>query len=241
MTPASRRDQLLLQPVGDDLVVYDERTHKAHRLNATAALVWQRADGERAVHDLAADLRCVLQASDGPQGSAVDEETSEELVRLALEELDRAGLLIRALPAVNELMTRRKMITVAAALLPVVASIMTPTPAMAQFTPRPPTEFSVSVSVAYGHPGGETSQTCADGTTTPAQRGTYTVRWDGPGIIGTNSRTGPLRADGSFSDTQRISTTGRYTATVTIVNSDGVTRTTSASIDVTSAQGTCTR
>ena len=37
MTPQSRKEQLLTQRVGDELVIYDERTHEAHRLNRTAA------------------------------------------------------------------------------------------------------------------------------------------------------------------------------------------------------------
>ena len=57
MTPESRKDQLLTQRVGDELVIYDERTHAAHRLNPTAALVWRLADGERSVTDSASNLR----------------------------------------------------------------------------------------------------------------------------------------------------------------------------------------
>ena len=129
MTPQSRKEQLLTQRVGDELVVYDERTHEAHRLNRTAAEVWEHADGARTVPELASSLRESL-AAEG--NAAVGDQESEELVRLALEDLGRAGLLVRGLPSINEPMSRRQMLVVAAALVPVVASIVAPTPAMAQ-------------------------------------------------------------------------------------------------------------
>ena len=128
MTPQSRKQQIFTQRVGDELVIYDERTNGAHRLNATAAHVWETADGARTVPELADDLRTTL-ASDG-QTIGADE--SETLVRLALEDLGRAGLLHQGIPSISEPMTRRQMLVVAAALVPVVASIVAPTPAMAQ-------------------------------------------------------------------------------------------------------------
>lgn len=138
MTPQSRKQQILTQRVGEELVIYDERTHDAHRLNGTAAQVWEMADGVRTVPELATALRTNL-ATGGH--AAIEAEESETLVRLALEDLDRAGLLVRAIPPITESMTRRQMLVVAAALLPVVASIVAPTPAMAQsfFPPPSPT------------------------------------------------------------------------------------------------------
>ena len=129
MTPESRKEQLLTQRVGDELVIYDERTHEAHRLNRTAAQVWEGADGARSVTELARDLRTAL-VSDGLEPIGPDD--SEALVRLALDDLNRAGLLVEGLPKISEPMSRRQMLVVAAALVPVVASILAPTPAMAQ-------------------------------------------------------------------------------------------------------------
>jgi hypothetical protein len=125
MTPQSRKQQILTQHVGDELVIYDERTHKAHRLNVTAAHVWETADGVRTVPELADHLRATLSAS----GRAIEPDESEELVRLALEDLNRAGLLRQGLPSMTDAMTRRQMMVITAALLPVVASILAPTPA----------------------------------------------------------------------------------------------------------------
>src|SRR5262245_50594950 len=134
MRPESRREQLLAQSVGNELVIYDERTHEAHHLSQTAARVWRLADGERDLPDLASALRkSIAHAAEG-DAAPVSEETSLELAWVALSELDRAGLLVRALPnlaVLSEPISRRQMLGVTAALLPVVASIVAPTPAMA--------------------------------------------------------------------------------------------------------------
>jgi hypothetical protein len=134
MRPESRREQLLTQSVGNELVIYDERTHEAHRLSPTAARVWQLADGERELDQLAVGLRESIESVANADDVPIDDEASLELVRLALSELNRAGLLARALPdsaVLGEPISRRQMLTVTAALLPVVASIVAPTPAMA--------------------------------------------------------------------------------------------------------------
>lgn len=157
MTPQSRKEQLLTQRVGDELVVYDEQTHEAHRLNRTAAEVWEQADGARTVPELASSLRQSLAAEGGTE---VGDQESEELVRLALDNLDRAGLLVRGLPAINEPMSRRQMFVVAAALVPVVASIVAPTPAQAQ------TFFSSSSSSL------SSSSSSSSSSTTPGNTGT---------------------------------------------------------------------
>lgn len=121
---------MLTQEVGHELVVYDERTHEAHRLNRTAALVWRLADGRRSVAELASLVH-----------AAIGVPEDEEFVRLALAELDLVGLLAQPLSETSGLISRRHLFQVAAYLLPVVASIVAPTPAMAQspctFLPNP--------------------------------------------------------------------------------------------------------
>ena len=117
MGPESRKDHLLTQEVGDELVVYDELSHEAHQLNRTAALVWRLADGQRPIAELATAV-----------GETLEIEGSETLVHLSLEELDKAGLLAQPVPFGNEAITRREMLTFAAALLPVAATIVTPSP-----------------------------------------------------------------------------------------------------------------
>ena len=112
MEPQARRDRLITQSVGDELVVYDEERHVAHRLNLPAAAVWRLADGHRTVSDLAALLQEEL-------GGSVD----EGLVYVALDELQTANLLSSGVPPEMERVSRRQMIATLATLLPVVASI----------------------------------------------------------------------------------------------------------------------
>jgi len=47
MKPVCRSD-LLVQNVDDELVVLDRKNDAIHRLNGTAAFVWQQCDGTRA-------------------------------------------------------------------------------------------------------------------------------------------------------------------------------------------------
>jgi hypothetical protein len=118
VTPESRKDQLLAQEVGQELVVYDQQTHTAHRLNRTAAMVWRLADGKRSVGDIASIVHDTV---DLP-----GDEEAEELVRVALKELDGTGLLVRGLTKADEPISRRRMLVMAAALVPVVTSIAVP-------------------------------------------------------------------------------------------------------------------
>jgi PqqD family protein of HPr-rel-A system len=50
--------------VDGEAVVYDPATTALHHLNASAAAVWERCDGRRAVADVVADLVRVFHAPD---------------------------------------------------------------------------------------------------------------------------------------------------------------------------------
>src|SRR5688500_2189312 len=74
MKPIARRENLLVEEIGGEVVVYDRESDRAHSLNQTAALVWRHADGERSVAELAALV-----------GSEFGAPADVELVRMALE------------------------------------------------------------------------------------------------------------------------------------------------------------
>src|SRR5262245_51738368 len=112
MAPQARRDRLLLQDVGDELVLYDVERHVAHRLNPAAAAIWRLADGQRSISDLVEGLQAQL-------GDSADEAS----VYAGLEELENADLLTSGLPPEMERVSRRAMIATLAALVPMVASI----------------------------------------------------------------------------------------------------------------------
>lgn len=115
MKPAARTEELLTQPVGDEVVVYDERTHMVHRLNATAAMVFRLCDGRRTPAELGGAINEAWKGRDG-----------EDLVAVALDQLGKAGLLTQPLPALDEPISRRRLLATAAALIPVVASLDAP-------------------------------------------------------------------------------------------------------------------
>jgi hypothetical protein len=128
MNPVARRSGLVVRELPDEVLVYDLDRHQAHCLNRTAAAVFRAADGRHDVAGLAEDL--AHQA-----GGAAD----EDVVRMALEQLDKACLLEGTSgpgPAAG-LSRRDAMLKVglgAAVLLPIVTSILAPTPAEAAAT-----------------------------------------------------------------------------------------------------------
>lgn len=129
MLPKARQDKLLIQEVGDELVVYDQQRHHAHRLNRTAALVWRHCDGQMSVADITTLLQSELSLP----------AANEEMVWLALDRLEKSHLLCERMtrPTNAAFISRRQAIGQLglagglAFLLPVVMSIVAPTPAMA--------------------------------------------------------------------------------------------------------------
>jgi hypothetical protein len=114
--PEVRRDQLMIRDVKDELVVYDSREKRAHRLNKTAAPILQASDGSRTVDQIAALL-----------SDDVDIKDRTELVWLTLQDLSKAGLLTAAVPSGHGDRSRRHLLQKAAVIgltLPVVESII---------------------------------------------------------------------------------------------------------------------
>jgi hypothetical protein len=126
MKPRARKQGLVLKELPDEILVYDLARHHAHCLNRTAGIVFKHCDGETSVQELAALL-------DGEAGQPAD----ENLVWLALEQLEKAELLeeqLRPLPESGPRSRRemmKRMGLAAATLLPLVTSIVAPTPAEA--------------------------------------------------------------------------------------------------------------
>jgi hypothetical protein len=124
MKPRARTQGLVVTELPDELLVYDLERHRAHCLNPTAALVFKHCDGRRSVAQIARILRRELD---------VDAPADESLVWLSLDRLERARLLEEreaapAAPSRRELVRR---VALVAATLPVIATILAPTPAEA--------------------------------------------------------------------------------------------------------------
>ena len=128
--PRARQDGLVVEQVDEELLIYDLERDRAHSLNATAARVFRHCDGERDAAALAARL------SD-EAGESVD----EELVRAALGRLSDARLLEEPVARTSpqergwsrrEALRKLGYAGAAGLALPVVKSIVAPTPAEAQ-------------------------------------------------------------------------------------------------------------
>jgi len=128
MTPRARQDGLIVQELGDEVVIYDEQRNHVHRLNQTAGLVWRHCDGHTTVADMVSLLQGTLSVP-----------VTEDMVWLALDRLEKEHLLHDRLvrPEATERITRRQVLRKAALvggatlLIPVVQSMAAPTPAMA--------------------------------------------------------------------------------------------------------------
>ncbi len=131
--PRARSDGLICEEVDGEFVIYDQRTDRMTRLNHSAAVVWTACDGNRSLAELLSFVRPTL-------GEMAD----ENLVQVALDyltdsDLLEAGVPVRAPSARRQ--SRRRFIQragtvgIAGTLLPVVYSLVAPTPAEAGSNP----------------------------------------------------------------------------------------------------------
>ena len=114
--PRARADELVIEELGDELLVYDLRTDAAHSLDASAAAVWRACDGETSPHAIAAATG-----------------TTREGVEHALRELAERDLV--EAPAAHSRREAMKIGVTAGAVgvaIPIVHSIVAPTAAEAQ-------------------------------------------------------------------------------------------------------------
>ena len=124
--PLARKDGLVIKELNDEVLIYDLDRDRAHCLIQTAAFVWQRCDGRKSAIDITREL-----------SSTVSERLDDKIVWLALDQLKSNHLLTNAPipPPKVAGMNRREMVRAlgltAAVAIPVVASIVAPTPAQA--------------------------------------------------------------------------------------------------------------
>jgi hypothetical protein len=130
-TPCARKNEILSTKLYEETMVYDKVSHRAHVLNQTLALVWESADGRNSIDEIAQILHREL-------GIPAD----RDVVLLALQELSESGLLQEPVQAEAgpERLTRRQVAQrfalagASLALVPLVTSVLAPTPAMAAST-----------------------------------------------------------------------------------------------------------
>jgi hypothetical protein len=125
----ARSDGLAVEPVGDELLVYDLDRDEAHSLDRMAAGVWRACDGRREETELAAVVAAEL-----------GEPVTDEVIVSALAQLEERHLLDGAptrATAGADLSRRQILVRIGATgaaaglALPVINSIVAPAPASA--------------------------------------------------------------------------------------------------------------
>jgi len=125
--PQARRSGLIIQEVDGEVLIYDQSADKAHCLNDTAAKVWKYCDGQTTISQACKSLSLDL-------GTPVN----EKLVWYAVGQFSKDNLLEKDVtpPAFMIAgMNRRQMVRTlglaAVVAVPLVTSIVAPTPAQA--------------------------------------------------------------------------------------------------------------
>jgi hypothetical protein len=113
---------LVVQEVDSETLLYDLKSHKAHCLNRTAALVWKYCDGKRTAEQVARKVEAELFAP-----------VSSDVVWLAVDQLERLKLIEEPVewgrastPISRRELARRLGIATAVVALPLITSIKAP-------------------------------------------------------------------------------------------------------------------
>lgn len=125
--PRARKSRLIVKEVDGEVLIYDQEINKAHCLNPTAAKVWKYCDGKTTIA-----VACSLLTRD------LNTQVDENLVRYAIDQFSADNLLEAetSMPAfMIPGLSRRQMVRTlglaAAVAVPLVTSIIAPTPAQA--------------------------------------------------------------------------------------------------------------
>ncbi len=119
--PESRKNDIVIQELEDEVLVYDLLKNKAFCLNKTSAVIWQLCDGKKSIEEIAYAT-----------GKKLNSTVSDEMVGLALEQLNKDELLEsnqNSFSYLNGLSRReaiRKIGFTSLVALPIVSSLVAP-------------------------------------------------------------------------------------------------------------------
>jgi len=123
--PKAKASNLVVQKVEKDLLVYDMVSNKAHHLNKTLSLVWQKCDGLSTFADIQKILEIELKT-----------EIEADFIWLALTELEKSNLLEEDLHKEDfETVTRRSVLfkyALPSVIMPIAISLVAPRAVSAQ-------------------------------------------------------------------------------------------------------------
>ena len=81
-TPKSRKENLVIQELEGEVLIYDLEKNKAFCLNQTSALVWQSCDGSRTITGISDTV-----------GKQLNSQVNEDMIWLALDQLSKENLI----------------------------------------------------------------------------------------------------------------------------------------------------
>jgi hypothetical protein len=125
--PASRKDNIVIQEIRDEILIYDLTKNKAVCLNPTSAEIWQECDGTKSVSEISRHLTQKLKLN-----------ISEDIVWLALHQFKKDNLLADNHGFVTPFdnLNRREIVKrigfAAIVALPVISSVIAPAAVNAQ-------------------------------------------------------------------------------------------------------------
>jgi len=123
--PKARSSNIVVQELKDEVLIYDLKISKAYCLNETSALVWELCDGKRTITEISDEMSKRMKTL-----------ISEDFLYIALDQLNKDGLLEDGLGSHFEGFSRREVIRkvgfASVVALPLVRSVVAPEAAMAQ-------------------------------------------------------------------------------------------------------------
>lgn len=142
--PLSRKENIVVQELDGEVLIYDLSENKAFCLNETSALVWEMCDGNKSISEISEGL-----------GKKLNSKASEDLVWLAIDQLKKEKLIANSEEIAYDFngMSRRDVIkkvglgTMIA--LPIVTGLIAPTAINAQ--------SRRATCTVTGTPGGQTA------------------------------------------------------------------------------------
>ena len=125
--PKSRQQNIVVQEVNGELLIYDLNLNKALCLNRPSALIWEACDGERSISEITKIV-----------GEKLKTEINEDFTWLALDKLKKENLMVNPEEITQNFngLTRREVIRrigfSSMVALPIVTSMVAPSAAYAQ-------------------------------------------------------------------------------------------------------------
>lgn len=125
--PKTRSENIVVQELENEILIYDLMNDKAYCLNKTSAMIWQLCDGKNSVAEMSLNL-----------SKKLSQPISEDLIWLALDNFKKDNLLEESqqleikFNGLNRRDVIKKIGFASMIALPIVSSVIAPSAAMAQ-------------------------------------------------------------------------------------------------------------